>query len=68
MSIFEKNALVAVDQNVSRIDGFKFLNPKTFAFANLNRTWTRWFKVFLFLTETESLKSKDEKSEPELNR
>ena len=27
MSIFEKNAHVAVYQNISRIDSFKFLNP-----------------------------------------
>ena len=26
ISIFEKNAPVAVYQNISRIDGFKFLN------------------------------------------
>ena len=36
MSIFEKNARVAGYQNICRIDGFKFLNPQTFASANLN--------------------------------
>ena len=39
MSIFEENAHAAVYQNITRIDGFKFLNPNEFAslnFANPN--------------------------------
>ena len=30
VSIFEKNALVAVCQNISRIDGLRFLNQTEF--------------------------------------
>ena len=72
-SIFEKNTLVALDQNISRTDDFKFLNSNRFqiSYFLLLRTRTEPepdnSKYFKFLTATPA-KSNDEKPEPEVNR